>query len=228
VVTLAVVVVVARRQRRLELLQRGTDDGNAVTTERIIKLVDSVATVIRALEERTRELETSVKAFGAARSAHDQELAERLASALADLGTYQQTLADDFLPSIARRDERLVAIDANLTAVTDRLAKLGADTAQNAGDTAVLGECFRSLERSVSELTNGLVELRRSLPEPPERPPQAATGFEGSQASDHPVGPDRNPTSDGDHDSAAGSADAAPSDEIVGSDAPGAQSARDG
>jgi hypothetical protein len=224
--TLAVMVEVARRQHRLELVQRGTDDGNAVTTERIIKLVESVATVIRALEERTRELETSVKAFGAARSAQDQELAERLASAVAELGTYQQTLADEFLPSIARRDERLVAIDANLTAVTDRLARLGADTAQNAQETAVLAECFRSLERSVSELTNSLVESTRPLEEQPERPSVVA-GFEESQASDQAIASDRSPTHDSAHGGSAGSDDAAASDEIAGSDAPGGQPARD-
>ena len=225
-VTLAVVVVVARRQHRLELVQRGTDDGYAVTTERIIKLVESVATVIRALEERTRELETSVKAFGAARSAQDQELAERLAAAAVELGNYQQTLVEEFLPSIARRDERLVAIDANLTAVTDRLARLGADTAQNAQEAAVLAECFRSLERSVSELTNGLVEFRRPLAEQPERP-HVVMGLEESQASDQAVASDRSPTSDSNHGSGAGSDDAAPSDEIAGSDAPGGQPAHD-
>jgi len=245
-VTLAVVVLVAGRQRRLELVQRGTDDGNAVTTERIIKLVDSVATVIRALEERTRELETGVKAFGAAKSAQDQELAERLASAVAALGAYQQTLADEFLPSIARRDERLVAIDANLTAVTDRLARLGADAAQNAEDTAVLAECFRSLEASVSELTNSLIEQR---PLPPERPsdarPSAASdeataGPARSAASDEAVdsyqsvafdeaaGVEPRPVSGDEQDSGAGSADAAPSEDMAESDAPGGQPPRDG
>jgi len=248
-VTLAVVVLVAGRQRRLELVQRGTDDGNAVTTERIIKLVDSVATVIRALEERTRELETSVKAFGTAKAAQDQELADRLASAVAALGTYQQTLADEFLPSIARRDERLVAIDANLTAVTDRLARLGADTAQNAGDTAVLAECFRSLESSVSELTNSLIDHWQLPPEPLERPSDAGP----SEASDEAtVGPERlaasdeaidsyqsaafdeaaglgpRPLSGDEQDSGAGNSDAAPSEDMAESDAPGGHPPRDG
>lgn len=227
-ITLVVVLAIAWRQRRLELaiVPRGTNEDPAVTTDRIIKLVESVATVIRALEERTRELEASVKALGAERSSQDQavaavaasveqvrtdqiahgqlaaEIAERLlsldravASTVEELGKYQQTLIEDFLPQVSRRDERLVAIDANLTATAERLAKLAESADHNTRETAVLAECFQSLESAVSELTNGLVEVRKPQQDPRERPTDDAAGLARSEASDKAVGPAESPTS---------------------------------
>jgi uncharacterized protein HemX len=242
-VTLAMVLVLAWRQRRLDatLARQAADDSSSVTTDRVIKLVESVATVIRALEERTRELEASIKELGAERSGQDErvavvassveqvradqiadgklaaEMAERLvaldravASAIEQLGNYQDTLVNDFLPNVSRRDERLVAIDANLTAAAERLAKLAESTGNNARETAVLSECFQSLERSISELTIGFVELRRSHRETDERPTDAAANRAPSAPSDKGAESDRSTMR----------APVAPSDETSSTDQP--------
>jgi hypothetical protein len=253
VVSLAVLVAVARQQWRIDSAQRAADDGKAATNERILKLFESVAAVIRALEERTRELESGVGAFATGSATHEKglaavaavlerartdqlagarlaaETAERLDRAVAsmaeEIGNYRQMLVDDLLPSIARRDERLVAIDANLTAVTDRLSRLSGDTQHNLQETAVLTEVVRALQRSLSGPTGVSTELRRSPLASPARPPDVATSPAPApasgpseaagplQASDTATESRKSTVSD-----EAVPGPSAPSDEAVGSD----------
>lgn len=182
--SLAAVLMVTRQQQGIERAQRAADEDNAATTERIVKLIETVTTEIRALEESTRELEAGVKAFATGSAAHERGLAavvaemtraredqsasgkiaaetgeqldRTLSSVIEELARNRQALADQLLPSITRRDERLVAIDANLTVVADRFSILGADISSLATDiqhnlreTAVLTEIVRALEKSL-------------------------------------------------------------------------------
>lgn len=210
--SLAVVLAVARQQGRIERAQRATDDAKAADTQRMLRLVESVATVIRALEERTRELEAGVEAFANGSAAHERGLAaaaavlvkvreeqraggrlaaetagqlDRAVASMADeVGNFRRTLADDLLPSISRRDERLVAIDASLTAVADRLSRLSADAQHHLQETAVLTEVVRALERSLSGVTHGSADIGR----PPRHSPEPGVAPARPMSDDEPGG----------------------------------------
>jgi len=231
--TFAVVAVVAIRQHRLNQAAAQRNDDDSVSTDRIVKLVESVAAVLRALEERTRELETGLRELGAERTAQGEKLAAiaasleqvrtdqaeadrrlegALASTVEEFGKHQGALVDNLLPNIARRDERLVAIDANITATADRLAKLGADTERNARETAVLAECFGSLETSMSELTSGLVELRGAPQGGREGRPEEPAGPQDSDTSDASMGSSEEPTTDSEESSPSTASREAPTD----------------
>ena len=74
---------------------------------------------------------------------------------------------DKFREIAARRDERLVAIDATATAIEGRLAKLTENVERSTTEQSALAARMQSLETSVSTLTNESDRIQQSAQQTP-------------------------------------------------------------
>jgi hypothetical protein len=177
---LAGIVVVARRQHRIELARikasRSSRQKSAVTIsllEKVVVALKEQETRQIAGEQERLSIASLLQQIGAAQGRDDRLVDEIKNHLLALDGALGSTIEefDRFRRIVARRDERLIAIDANMVAIEAMLVKLskGPDSsAQEVGprrrQRAFTRGDRRPLMRSRSGSFGTTVWARRILP----------------------------------------------------------------
>jgi len=197
------IVLVARRQLRFEqtVLKKMRASGS---------LLEIIVVALRASETRTQELNASLKGLGTRKVAEDQELSS-IALLLGQIRASQghdkmlvgqisrqlidrnDALAstiegfDKFREIAARRDERLIAIDATATAIEGRLAKLSAQVDRSSAEQSTLAARMQSLETSVYTPTNESDQIQQSGQQTPGVSPLRVGKDRVAERDPHPA-----------------------------------------
>lgn len=158
---LAGIVVVARRQHDSEIALLKKIHSSQASGARNVSLLESIVAALHEFELRSQELSTDLKELGTRKAVDEQDLSsiasmvERIQASqgrdgasfdeinrhlVALDGALTSTIEelDKFRAISGRRDERLIAIDATLTAISDRLNVKPSEAGERNNDPTTL------------------------------------------------------------------------------------------
>jgi chromosome segregation ATPase len=167
---LAGIAVVARRLHRIELARIKESRSRQRNSATTISLLEKVVVALKELgtrqiagEQERSSIASSLQQIGAAQGRDDRLVDEIKNHLLALDGTLGSTIEefDRFRRIAARRDERLIAIDASMAAIEERLVNLSKHMDRSPQEHPALAKSAPSLGKPVHTLTKEPARLSR-------------------------------------------------------------------